>query len=80
MHRFVVPILAVLFAVTSLVTSSANAASLWWVKVITTQKTFADCMREAENGARSLSDVRVTPDEVSGFFDRLAGLCCYYLC
>jgi hypothetical protein len=68
MRGFVVSVLTILLTVTPLVASSAKAASLWWIKVITTQKTFAGCMREAENGARrSLGDVRVTPDEVSGF-------------
>jgi hypothetical protein len=67
MRRFVVSALTVLLTVTPLVTSSAKAASLWWIKVITTQKTFAGCKREAESAARSLSNVRVTPDEISGF-------------
>jgi hypothetical protein len=48
-------------------TPSANAAYLWWMKVITRQKTYASCMREAQNAARrTLREVRVTPDEVSG--------------
>ena len=67
MHKFVSPILGILLAVASCIAPSATAASLWWSKVITTQKTFAGCMREAQSGARrSLSDVRVSSDEVSG--------------
>lgn len=67
MRRLAILVLAPLLTVIPLTTPSANAASLWWIKVITTQKTYAGCMREAKNAARrTLSNVRVTPDEVAG--------------
>lgn len=67
MFPFMISSLTGLLAVAAFTVATANAASLWWIKVITTQKTHPGCMREAQNGVkRSLSNVRVGSDEVSG--------------
>lgn len=62
MRKIATPVLAALLIVT--ITSFADAAALFWSKVITTQKTHAGCMRSAQSNG--LINVRVLPDEVSG--------------
>ena len=67
MRKLVMPILAALLTIAPFVTPSADAAVLWWKKVISRSRTQAGCMRAAAQGARgSLSNVRMGSDEVTG--------------
>ena len=67
MRRLVIPVLVALFTIAPFVMASADAASLWWRKVISTSRTHAGCMRAAGQGARAtLTNVRTQPDEASG--------------
>lgn len=52
MHRLAILVLGAVFALTPFTAPSANAAYLSWMTVITRQKTYANCMRAAEDGAR----------------------------
>jgi hypothetical protein len=63
MRKILMPILAVLFAA-GIAVPTADAAFLFWSKVIGRSKTEAGCLRNAR--ANGLSNVRVTPVEVTG--------------
>lgn len=65
MRSVAILVLAALLTVTA--TSSTNAVALWWKEVITRQKTYQRCMQAAQDGGRrTLSNVRILPNEVSG--------------
>src|SRR4051794_28711953 len=62
MRKFAIPLVTALLTVT--VTPAANATALFWRKVITTQLTYAGCMKSAQTNG--LINVRISADEVAG--------------
>ena len=63
MRKVMMPVLAVLFTA-GIAVPTADAAFLFWKKVIGRSKTETGCLSNAR--ANSLSNVRVTPSEVNG--------------
>jgi hypothetical protein len=64
MRKIMIPVLALLLAATFAV-PTADAAALFWKKVIGRSKTEAGCMANARGA--SLSNEHATPSEVTGF-------------
>jgi hypothetical protein len=62
MRSLAMPILAAVFTAT--LAPPADAAVLWWKKVIGRSMTYEGCMKNARGNG--LSNVQVKPDEVSG--------------
>lgn len=63
MRKIMIPVLALLLT-TSIAVPMADAAVLFWKKVIGRSKTEAGCLNNAK--ANGLSNVHVTPSEVNG--------------
>ena len=63
MRSFAILFLTALLTVT--IATAANAAVLFWKKVITTQLTYAGCMKSARTNG--LYNPRVSADEVAGY-------------